>query len=64
MDERRQRRESQYNKYTIRELSTNLTEVRVVIEFDGAFWGRLIQLTLLPFYVCVRYETAATRNNA
>ena len=31
MDERRQRRESQdmYNKYTIRELSTNLTDVSV-----------------------------------
>jgi len=30
MDERRRRRESEYNKYTIRELSTNLTDVRIV----------------------------------
>jgi len=29
MDERRKRRESQYNKYRISELSTNLTDVRI-----------------------------------
>jgi len=29
MDERRLRRESRYNKYTVRELSTNLTTVRI-----------------------------------
>ena len=35
MDERRQRRESQYNKYTVRELSANLTTVRTQLQHSS-----------------------------